>query len=320
MPDSLWGMSRSIEAFKVFIASPGGLEAERIGVRDEIRSFTDSFMHEYGVSPDKIKIPACKSCNGTYLSRIEKNISKAFQVGPAALAALPERTLRIWFAKIAYGTRRNDMRLQNNRRDLGSPMIATTADLEELKLLHLLLHEARDVVHITEDHSTFFIFRSQCVGCNICDFDTALPIGWPNLAMLRLGSVTIMGAVDDRGALQMLRSHPVFQAANNMALHPIQVRALWALLVYQATLLCPDRLPLRFGVSQGQLWVDRLPPVADVFDQTQETTSAGKLLQHLIDASEEVLAAHGGPVGLLVNADGKPREISFEHGGLRLGL
>lgn len=50
MPDSLLCMSRSIEAFKVFIASPGGLEAERRAVRDEIRSFTDSFMHEYGVA------------------------------------------------------------------------------------------------------------------------------------------------------------------------------------------------------------------------------------------------------------------------------
>lgn len=34
----------------MFIASPGGLEAERKVVRAEISSFTDSFMHEYGIA------------------------------------------------------------------------------------------------------------------------------------------------------------------------------------------------------------------------------------------------------------------------------
>lgn len=43
-------MSSRIDAFKVFIASPGGLEDERSAVRDEIRSFNDSLMHEYGVA------------------------------------------------------------------------------------------------------------------------------------------------------------------------------------------------------------------------------------------------------------------------------
>ena len=43
-------MSRSVEAFKVFIASPGDLEKERTAVRDEIRTFTDSYMHEYGAA------------------------------------------------------------------------------------------------------------------------------------------------------------------------------------------------------------------------------------------------------------------------------
>jgi tetratricopeptide (TPR) repeat protein len=43
-------MSSRVDAFKVFIASPGGLKDERSAVRDEIRSFSDSFMHEYGVA------------------------------------------------------------------------------------------------------------------------------------------------------------------------------------------------------------------------------------------------------------------------------
>ncbi len=272
------------------------------------------------IQPERIRIPACKTCNGVHLSQIEKIIARAFRDGHDAVAALPERTLRAWFAKIAYGTRRNDMRLKDDRSDPNSPMIAGENDLEELRLLHLLLQEARDVVYVPDGHSTFFVFRSQYVGCGMCDFDVALPIGWPNPVMLRLGSVTVLGAVDDRGHLKDLRSHPAFRAAETIPLHPIQVRALWALLVHRATLLNPESMPLRFGVSQHRLWVDRLPPAAEVVDPAQEQESADKLLRYLIQASEEELDAHGGTVGLLVDKNGKPRQMPFEHGVLRLGL
>ena len=272
------------------------------------------------VQPERIKIPACKSCNGVYLSRIEKIISQAFPAGRDAVAALPEKILRAWFAKIAYGTRRNDMRLKDVRSDPHSPMIAREADLEGLSFLHLLLQEARDVVSIPDGHSTFFTFQSQHVGCSVCDFDVALPIGWPHPVMLRLGSVTVMGAVDDRGSLEDLRSHPAFVAAATMSIHPIQVRALWALLVHRATLLRPENMPVRFGVSQRRLWVERLPPIADVVEPVHEQAFADKLLRNLIQATEEELAAHGGTTGLLVDANGQLRQMPFEHGLLRLGV
>ena len=203
--------------------------------------------------PQRITIPACASCNHERLSRIEQDVSTAFRSGSDAVERLPERTLRIWLGKIAYGTRRNDMRLSNDIRNPLSEKIATAADLHQLRFLHLLLQEARGVVHVPDGHSTFFVFRSQTVGCNVCDFDLGLPIGWPYLAMLRFGKVTVMGAVDDRGALAGLRSHPAFAAARSLKLHPVQVRALWALLVHHASLLRADRLPARFGVSDGRL-------------------------------------------------------------------
>ena len=142
--------------------------------------------------PGRVLVPACLLCNGTHLGRIEEAVASAFRGGPEPVSALPERTLRIWFAKIAYGLRRNDMRLRNDIRDPNAPTIATTADLAELEELHLLLQEARGVVHVTDGHSTFFAFRSQSVGCNVCDFDFAVPTGWPYPGMVRLGEVTLM--------------------------------------------------------------------------------------------------------------------------------
>ncbi len=138
--------------------------------------------------------------------------------------------------------------------------------------------------------------------------------------MLRLGPVTVLGAVDDRGALEDIRTHPAFKAAEQMALHPIQVRALWALLVHRATILRPESMPLRYGVSERRLWVDRLARVRDAIDPEQEQESADKLLRHLIQASEEELTAQGGTAGLLVDANGEPRRIPFIHGVLRLDV
>ncbi len=138
--------------------------------------------------------------------------------------------------------------------------------------------------------------------------------------MLRFGDITVMGAVDDRGALSVLRSHPVFVAAQQLALHPVQVRALWALLVHRSMLLRADLVPVRFGVSDGRLWVQREVHAEDVFDPALERASADKLLGALLEEAQETVAAHGGAAGLLVDSRGAPREIPFVHGNLALGL
>jgi len=268
---------------------------------------------------NQILLPTCQSCNGAHLSRIEKEVSAAFKAGPAAVRALPERNLRMWCTKIAYGLRRRDMQLATDRTNPASPKLASRQDLEDLGLLHMLLQETRGVVHVPDGHSTFFIFESQTVRCNVCDFDIAVPVGWPNPIMLRLGDVTLMGAVDDRGALGPLRSEPTFQAATQLKLHPIQVRALWAILVHRAHLLRIDRLPLRYGVAQQRLWIDRLPAINDPKDPSLERASADKILTRLIDTSDEVLAAHGGASGLLARKTGAPRFIPFQHGVMQLG-
>jgi hypothetical protein len=198
-------------------------------------------------------------------------------------------------------------------------MIATAADLEQLNHLHLLLQEARDVVYVPDGHSTFLVFHSQTVGCNVCDFDFGVPIGWPYPLMLRFGSVTVMGAVDDRGALAVLRAHPAFVAGQHLRLHPIQVRALWALLVHRASQLRSDRVPVRFGVSAGRLWVQReIHHPGEVFDPTLERATADKILSTLLGEPEEAVAACGGAVGLLVGPDTRSRDIPFVHGALAL--
>lgn len=188
--------------------------------------------------------------------------------------------------------RRRDLQLATDRTNPASPMLARKEHLENLWLLHMLLQETRGVVHVPDGHSTLFVLGSQTVGCSVCDFDSmAVPIGWPNPIMVRLGEVTVMGAVDDRGALALLRSETTFQAASQLLLHPIQVRALWAILVHRAHLLRLDRLPLRYGVAEQRLWIDRLPAVDDPTDPSLEV-GIGRCRP--ITAATQVLV---GPVG-----------------------
>jgi hypothetical protein len=144
--------------------------------------------------PGLVLIPACELCNTRHLSQIERQMADSFKRGPSAVQALHERTLRLWAAKVAYGSRRNDMRLRSDIRDKCSTPIATPADLEQLRMVHLLLPEARDVVHVTAGHSTFLTFDAQAAVCGVCDFDLAVPIGWPNPIMLRIGAVALLGA------------------------------------------------------------------------------------------------------------------------------
>ncbi|WP_189834266.1 hypothetical protein [Streptomyces zaomyceticus] len=267
----------------------------------------------------KVLIPACKPCNNEHLSKVEIEVSRAFKSGAEAVRALPERTLRIWFAKIAYGLRRHDMRLRSVQRDPEASMLARASDLKQLSHLHTLLQECRGVVGLSEGHSTFFAFESQQVGCNICDFDLAVPIGWPYPLMVRLGSVTLMGAVDDRGSLESLRLTSEFATADRLPLHPIQVRALWALLVHRSLLLREDQLPVLHGVPDGQLLIHRQVVLGSVVDAERQTATADQILRNLIGASVKALVRQGGIAGLFLMPDGTPRTMPFQHGALSLG-
>ncbi|MFE1596941.1 hypothetical protein [Nocardia sp. NPDC058705] len=283
-----------------------------IAKRKHSRPFME-LPNETAIALGKILVPACRTCNNAHLSGQEKSISGAFKKGPFEVRKLPEQTLRIWFAKIAYGLRRNDLRLKRDRSDPASLTVAARGDVEQLAHLHLLLQEVRDVVYIPDPHSTFFVFEAQEADCGACDFDAAFPIGWPYPVMLRLGNTVVMGAVDDRRLLTVLRSHSAFKAAAKLKLHPIQVRALWAILLHTATMLNPSSATLRFGVTGNRLLVRSELGGGPVLDMTRSKVSVDKVLQNLIGMPEDELAAQGGAVGLLVDKNGDPREMVFEH-------
>ncbi|MGP3685826.1 hypothetical protein ACTVZO_14120 [Streptomyces sp. IBSNAI002] len=164
------------------------------------------------------------------------------------------------------------------------------------------------------------VFESQTDSCNVCDFDLAVAVGWPYAVMLKMGTATVMGALADGGALGALNKAAAFAATAELALHALQVRALWALFVYHAAALRQTSIPVRYAVGDGQLWVDRVPGSEPEFDHAGAPASPDLILQNLISTSADVLQAHGGAQGLLILPDGSPRAMPSEHGVRQLGL
>lgn len=263
-----------------------------------------------GIGLESILIPACRTCNGRYLSQLESRIATAFRAGTSAVRELSESDLRQWFTKIAYGSRHNDMRLAADRRDPQSARLATAGDLERLANLHWLLQEVRDVVVVEPGHSTFWVFSTQEVDCASCDWDFAAPIGWPNVAMFKHHGSVALGAVDDRGALDQLRDHPAFVSADHLSLHKTQVRALHAILVATAASLSERELPLTYGVSERRVWIKHSGSQLGSFDHEDDTREvADGVLAALIDQPLDVVQKMGGATGYLVRPDGAPREM-----------
>lgn len=263
-----------------------------------------------GIALNQVRIPACLECNGVRLSQLEGRISGAFRAGYSGVRSLSESDLRQWSSKIAYGCRFNDLRLDIDRRNPGSGKLATPDEMVGLSNLHWLLQEVRDVVRIAPGYSTFWTFEAPAIDCASCDWDVVLPIGWPNVVMFKHRGSVVLGAADDRGALSRLRDHPAFVAAANLALHKVQVRALVAILLAAANSMNSDAHPLRYGVRDSRVWIDRAPALADVNAYAGESESlASAILAGFIGVPPKQIDDMGGPTGYLVLPSGEPREM-----------
>ncbi len=290
---------------------------KRLHGRRHLSEITSGFGQRT-VSIAYIKVPACVSCNRHKLGAVESRLAGAFDVGSRAVALLPESDKRIWAAKVSYATRLKDMSLSSNRRVGNAPPLALAADLRAMNDLHYLLQEVRGTVRVAPGRSTFFSFDTQSVDCDVCDLDFAVPLGWPYIVMLRLKNVALIGAADDRSALAHLRKHPAFVAAQELCLHPVQVRALLAIILSECSRIRVNMYPSRTSLKDGIPYLDH-GATSDVHPVMQSASvDPDLILARMLGESVESLAQHQGAVGLLVDGAQQPRHIQWEHGRLRL--
>ncbi|MCX5237566.1 hypothetical protein OG824_20395 [Streptomyces prunicolor] len=190
----------------------------------------------------RMLIPCCRVCNNEYLSRLEEKVSKAFETGPEAVAALDRATLFLWMGKIYYGLLFRELFLLQDRRDREAGTIVPPELLSEFRMHHLLMQAARGVVRWREDQfpASIFVFRAQEPSRPKDCFDYFDVIQAPFLA-IRVGSTVVVSALQDWGALEHAVQLPALEAAKVLDLHPQQFREVAAIAGYTASLF--NRVP-----------------------------------------------------------------------------
>ena len=92
---------------------------------------------------DKLVIPCCLECNGTYLKPLEDRVAGAFRVGRDAVQRLDRSDLYLWLGKLYYGLRFRELNLPINRRNSNVGNLVDEDELRNFSFLHLVLQAAR---------------------------------------------------------------------------------------------------------------------------------------------------------------------------------
>lgn len=182
-----------------------------------------------------LRIPCCSTCNTGALSRLEASVASAVDSGYDAVAALDERELYLWSAKIFYGILRNELNLLSDRSRPAEGSIVSEVLLRSLSNLHLFLQGIRGA------HTFSGAPPYSVLVCNVYDLGRFQnycfrdSLAYMTLA-IRMGEVAVVVAFEDAGLSAASYGRYVAEVAGRK-LHPIQFDELYARVTYQVSLL-----------------------------------------------------------------------------------
>jgi hypothetical protein len=189
---------------------------------------------------DEFKIPACATCNNTYLSQFETRIKNALLGGFDRFVMLRKSDIFLWCGKIYYGAVHADVLPRDPRtREPLKPVLSKEA-LEDIAFLKLLLQGFRKRVMIMEPDSFPFsvIFLRLHSGRDKgFYFKVKTAVNFPGIA-LQLGLVGIIVVCDDYGETELEFERTYKKPLSGKILHPIQFWELAGRLFYKSS-RCP---------------------------------------------------------------------------------
>ena len=100
-------------------------------------------LNETWIPYRQLTIPCCVECNGTHLSALEAEVTRAVSVGPDAVARLAPHVLMLWLSKLMYGLLYKEGLLRRDRRNPCKGPIVGRGVLERFAMLHYFLQGAR---------------------------------------------------------------------------------------------------------------------------------------------------------------------------------
>ena len=106
----------------------------------------------------QLTVPCCKSCNGIFLSKIEKDMRDAMEKGTEFIRGINKIVIYKWVIKILYCTLYKQLSLKANIKDDTTETIVTHDFLAQYKLIFDFMQSIRKDISIEETCSSVFIF------------------------------------------------------------------------------------------------------------------------------------------------------------------
>lgn len=182
-----------------------------------------------------LRIPCCRNCNNERLAQLEEWIRSKVEAGYRECAVASEFPFFRWLAKIFLGVLYKEIHLLLDRREPQQGTILEPEFMRRFSLLHFWLQVASRYNESNFCPGSLFVFRAQVPDKIEDQFDFMDdPIN--GTICLRMGEVVLMADFNDGGAHKE-NDWDHYERYTKIALHPHQVRELFAMVVYRAKLL-----------------------------------------------------------------------------------
>jgi hypothetical protein len=191
------------------------------------------------ISYRNLVVPCCKTCNGNYLSPLEKAIQTAHDRGVKEFRKIPTIRIFQWLAKIYYGILFRELSLLKNRSDASHGYIFNDKQIKSFRTLHHFLQSVR-LPFVFRGFQPWSIFILDCLKFgDDRDFDYKDLITTP-LFGIRMGEIGVFVCLEDVGIIQE-RLKEFMQEISELRLHPIQFDEIFAHIYYNTQLI--NRVP-----------------------------------------------------------------------------
>jgi hypothetical protein len=209
-----------------------------------------TLVNQTKISYKDLVIPCCVNCNNTTLSQLELRMKNAFKKGYEGILKVSELDLFLWCAKLLLGMIYKEKFLRMDLTDVSAGTITDEGLLKNYAMLHFWIKNFRSSEMDSFTPGSIFIFQTQDVNSDQEKFAILDDIE-TSFFMIRVGNVLIFADFLDNG-LHRLELEKYYYPIQTISLHPIQVKELVAIAVYNSKRL-RIKTTTSFQASNGGL-------------------------------------------------------------------
>lgn len=199
---------------------------------------TLNFPNGEATQYDEIRIPCCDKCNNI-LSKLERIIKTASDVGYKTFVKLSEQIIYLWLIKIFYELLYLDLKYSTTSNDI-QRINTDKGVLENYRMCLLTLNSVKTKTMFTKPYPwSIFIFNLQQYNDKNKNFDYKDNIPTLSIA-IRMGDIGIIACLQDNNTQERMFGN-YFKKIRKILLHPVQFIELISKIFYKEQLR--NRIP-----------------------------------------------------------------------------